>query len=172
MRKLPQEIAIMRQINKISQQAHLNIMKNAKPNMNEAELETFFNSSVHKHGIKHLAYNSIVAGDDRGATLHYIHNDKAVKDGSLVLVDAGAELNCYASDITRTFPINGKFTAKQRAIYDIVLKANKVCVFFYIQLITLDCHCQYETWCQVGRFASHGGAHHLRRLVASWHLAR
>lgn len=73
-------------------------------------------------------YQLYTLGDDRGAVLHYIHNDKPIKDGSLVLVDAGAELNCYASDITRTFPVNGKFTAKQRQIYDIVLKANKTVI--------------------------------------------
>jgi Xaa-Pro dipeptidase len=125
LRKLPEEIEAMRKINKISQQAHLNIMKNVYPGMNEAEAESLFTSYVLKAGCKHMSYNPIVAGENRGATLHYVTNDKPIKDGSLLLVDAGAELNCYASDITRTYPINGKFTEKQRQIYEIVLKANK-----------------------------------------------
>ena len=61
-------------------------------------------------------------------TLHYIENDAPLQDGELVLIDAGCELDCYASDITRTFPINGRFSAEQRALYELVLKANQACI--------------------------------------------
>jgi Xaa-Pro aminopeptidase len=75
--------------------------------------------------MKHLAYSSIVAGGNRGSVLHYVNNDRLLKDGDLLLTDAGGEYMCYASDITRTIPVNGKFSQEQKEIYQIVLNAQK-----------------------------------------------
>jgi Xaa-Pro dipeptidase len=124
--KTEKEVEQLRKIGKIASAAHCELMKNVRPGINEAELEATFTYHSMKHGVKHLAYPSIVAGDNRGATLHYVNNDQVCHDGSLVLIDAGAELQTlYASDITRTFPVNGVFSEDQKLIYEIVLEANK-----------------------------------------------
>ncbi|KAL0485409.1 Xaa-Pro dipeptidase [Acrasis kona] len=125
--KLSDEIEEMKKICKVSADAHIQVMRHAKPNINEYQLEAVFRYYTSLQGATRLAYSVISAGDERGATLHYVNNNKVVKDGSLYLIDAGAEFpdSYYASDITRTYPINGKFTQKQKEIYEIVLKANK-----------------------------------------------
>jgi Xaa-Pro dipeptidase len=127
--KTADEIEEMRKIGKISAEAHMDVMRNAKPGMLESELEALFTFGAKRRGAQGLAYPVIAAGDDRGATLHYVANNKVVHDGSLFLIDAGAELETvYGADITRTYPINGKFTKQQREIYEIVLKANKMVI--------------------------------------------
>lgn len=128
--KTSDEVEEMRRICKISAEAHVEVMQHAKSGMNECELESIFYYYVSRNGCKRLAYPSIAAGDNRGATLHYVANNQKVHDGSLFLLDAGAESSdtLYASDITRTFPINGKFTKEQREIYEIVLSANKAAI--------------------------------------------
>ncbi|KAF2763133.1 putative Xaa-Pro aminopeptidase [Pseudovirgaria hyperparasitica] len=119
------EIALMRHANEVSTAAHTGVFRAAKTAKNEQELEALFIASCISRGCKKLAYEPIVAAGTAAATLHYIANDQPL-DGKLnILLDAGAEKDTYASDITRTFPINGKFTPESRNIYAIVLKMQK-----------------------------------------------
>lgn len=117
------ELRIMENAGEISAQAHIKAMKLCKPGLFEYELEAEITYHCAKEGARFQAYNSIVGGGKNGCILHYIENNEKLKDGDLVLIDAGCEYQYYASDITRTFPVNGKFSAEQRAIYDIVLAA-------------------------------------------------
>ena len=119
------EIEIMKKACQISAEAHVEAMKFVKPGMNEQELEAFYQYQFSKRGGRFAAYTPIVAGGENACVLHYVENSKALKDGDLVLVDAGCEFELYASDITRTYPINGKFTAAQLAIYVVVLEAKQ-----------------------------------------------
>jgi Xaa-Pro aminopeptidase len=116
------EVAAMRAAAEISVKAHRRAIGVCRPGMNEAELEAEFLHEFRRHGGT-SAYNPIVGGGENGCILHYNENNQPLKDGELVLIDCACELDCYASDITRTFPVNGRFTAEQRAVYDIVLKA-------------------------------------------------
>ena len=119
------EIEIMKKACQISAEAHVEAMKFVKPGMNEQELEAFYQYQFSKRGGRFAAYTPIVAGGENACVLHYVENSKSLKDGDLVLVDAGCEFELYASDITRTYPINGKFTAAQLAIYEVVLEAQQ-----------------------------------------------
>ena len=119
------EIEIMKKSCQISAEAHVEAMKFVKPGMNEQELEAFYQYQFSKRGGRFAAYTPIVAGGENACVLHYVENSKALKDGDLVLVDAGCEFELYASDITRTYPINGKFSAAQLAIYEVVLEAQQ-----------------------------------------------
>jgi Xaa-Pro aminopeptidase len=121
--KSPAEIALMRKAAEISAQAHIRAMKFCKPGVNEYQLEAEIMHEFQSNGARHPAYTSIVGGGENACILHYIANDQKVKDGDLVLIDAGAEYNYYAADITRTFPANGRFSDEQRAIYELVLKS-------------------------------------------------
>ncbi|MDC0180267.1 aminopeptidase P N-terminal domain-containing protein [Pseudomonadota bacterium] len=117
------EIKIMKQACQISAEAHVEAMKFVKPGMTEQEMEAFYQYEFSKRGGRFSAYTPIVAGGENACVLHYVENSKPLIDGELLLVDAGCEFELYASDITRTFPINGKFTAPQLAIYEVVLEA-------------------------------------------------
>ena len=120
--KSSKEIQYMREAAEIASQAHKFVMANATSEMGEWEIQ----SSVEGHFMNcksRWSYPSIVGGGENGTILHYNTNQSVVKDGDLVLVDAGCEVHGYASDITRTWPINGKFTEPQREIYELVLKA-------------------------------------------------
>ena len=119
------EIETMKKACQISAEAHVEAMKFVKPGMNEQELEAFYQYQFSKRGGRFAAYTPIVAGGENACVLHYVDNSKVLKDGDLVLVDAGCEFELYASDITRTYPINGKFTAPQLAIYEVVLEAHQ-----------------------------------------------
>ena len=116
------EAAAMRAAAAVSVKAHERAMRACKPGMNEGELEAEFLHEFRRHGGT-PAYNPIVGGGENGCILHYNENNQPLRDGDLVLIDAACELDCYASDITRTFPVNGRFTREQRALYDIVLKS-------------------------------------------------
>jgi Xaa-Pro aminopeptidase len=117
------EIEIMRKACKISAEAHVEAMKFVKPGMTEQEIEAFYQYEFSKRGGRFSAYTPIVAGGENACVLHYVENSKPLQDGELLLVDAGCEFELYASDITRTYPINGKFTEPQLAIYEVVLEA-------------------------------------------------
>jgi Xaa-Pro aminopeptidase len=117
------EIQIMKKACQISAEAHVEAIKFVKPGMTEQEMEAFYQYEFSKRGGRFSAYTPIVAGGENACILHYVENSKPLKDGELLLVDAGCEFELYASDITRTFPINGKFTAHQLAIYEVVLEA-------------------------------------------------
>jgi Xaa-Pro aminopeptidase len=121
--KSKQEITIMREAAKISARAHTRAMKACKPGMMEYQLQAEIEHECMMAGSPWPAYPAIVGSGDNGCILHYIENNAKIKDGDLVLIDAGCELEYYASDITRTFPANGHFSTEQRAIYDLVLKA-------------------------------------------------
>lgn len=126
--KGPEEIEIMQRAADISAQAHIEAMKACKPGCYEYQLESQILAYCGSQGARFQAYTPIVAGGANACILHYIENDQPIKDGDLVLIDAGCELDNYASDITRTFPANGRFSAEQAAIYDLCLKANEACI--------------------------------------------
>ena len=116
------EISTMQRAANVSMVAHVLAMKNASPNMFEYELQSIFDAHFVKNNAVH-AYTPIVAGGKNACILHYIENNKLLKDGDLVLIDVGCEFENYASDITRTFPVNGRFSTAQKQIYQIVLDA-------------------------------------------------
>jgi Xaa-Pro dipeptidase len=126
--KTDYEIALIRKANVISTAAHVAVMKAAAKAKNECELEAVFLKSCVERNAKNQAYHSIVAAGENGATLHYVHNAASIMDQNLLLLDAGCEVDCYASDITRTFPIKGSFTEESLAIYKIVLDMQKQCI--------------------------------------------
>jgi len=117
------EISLMSQAAKTSAQAHIKAMELVKPGMFEYMLEGEIRHHCAMHGSRFDAYSSIVGSGENACILHYTHNDAQIKDGDLILIDAGCEVNHYASDITRTFPANGKFSPQQKALYQIVLDA-------------------------------------------------
>ena len=121
--KSPSEIALMRRAASVSADAHIALMQACKPGMWEYELAVLFAYECGKRGCNDLAYTTIVGGGSNACILHYDRNNQLLQSGDLVLVDAGSEEQYYASDLTRTFPVNGKFTADQQSIYNIVLKA-------------------------------------------------
>ena len=119
--KTPYEIDVMRRSANIAAGAHNRAMKFVKPNMKEYEVEAEFLHEFYKNGSQSPAYTSIVAGGANACTLHYTANNSVLNDGDLLLIDAGCELDGYASDITRTFPVNGKFSPAQKDLYELVL---------------------------------------------------
>jgi len=123
--KSEEELKIIKEACRISSLAHIRAMKSVKPGMYEYQLEAEYLHEFMSHGARACAYPSIVGGGKNSCVLHYNDNKDVLNDGDLVLVDAGCELNNYASDITRTFPVNGKFSKEQREIYEIVLEASK-----------------------------------------------
>ncbi|KAH8898276.1 putative Xaa-Pro aminopeptidase [Thozetella sp. PMI_491] len=122
------EIAMMAKANEVSSAAHYKVLEKVKHVANERELEAVFLGHCIANGAREQAYHSIVASGRAAATLHYTPNNAPMGGKLNLLLDAGSEWNCYASDITRTFPINGKFTPESRAIYDIVLKMQLDCI--------------------------------------------
>ena len=121
--KSPCEQATMRLSGNIAAAAHNRAMRFTKPNMKEYEVEAEFLHEFYKNGAQSPAYTSIVAGGINACTLHYNANNCVLNNGDLLLIDAGCELDGYASDITRTFPVNGKFSAAQKDLYELVLNA-------------------------------------------------
>ncbi len=119
------EIKCMKEAARVSIQAHERVMRVSPAARYEYELEAEFRYALGLEGCREVAYEPIVAGGARACTLHYIANNKPLVSGELVLVDAGAEVDCYASDITRTYPVNGKFSEEQRFIYELVWSAQK-----------------------------------------------
>lgn len=122
------EIELMQRAATISATAHCQAMIACKPGIYEFQLESVIQAYCGSQGARFQAYTPIVAGGANACILHYIENDQPIADGDLVLIDAGCELDNYASDITRTFPANGRFSDEQAAIYDLVLKANEACI--------------------------------------------
>lgn len=118
-----EELAILREAGRISALAHQRAMQQCQPGMHEYQLEGEIHHEFSRHGSRFPSYNTIVGGGDNACILHYTENESQLKQGDLVLIDAGCELHGYAGDITRTFPVDGKFTAPQRQLYEIVLQA-------------------------------------------------
>lgn len=123
--KSENEIALMQQAGQISALAHIKAMQQTRPNRLEYEVESDILHEFNRFGARYPSYNSIIAGGENACILHYSENDMPLRDGDLVLIDAGCEFAMYAGDITRTFPVNGKFSEAQKAIYEIVLQAQK-----------------------------------------------
>jgi Xaa-Pro aminopeptidase len=117
------EVAVMRRAARLSAQSHRELMRQCKPGMREYQLASLFSHHCQMGGAAHLAYPSIVGGGNNACVLHYVENNAVLNDGDLVLIDAGCEVDCYASDITRTFPVGGRFSDPQRALYELVLEA-------------------------------------------------
>ena len=123
--KSPNEIRLMQQAGQITALGHIKAMQTTRPNRFEYEIESDILHEFNRHCARFPSYNSIVAGGSNACILHYTENDRPLNDGDLVLIDAGCEFAMYAGDITRTFPVNGKFSQPQREIYELVLKAQK-----------------------------------------------
>ncbi|KAE9533718.1 Xaa-Pro aminopeptidase [Ursidibacter arcticus] len=123
--KSENELALLQQACHISALAHVRAMKQTRPNRYEMEIEGEIQYEFSRFGARFASYNQIVAGGDNACILHYNENDQVLQDGDLLLIDSGAEFAMYAGDITRTFPINGKFSQAQREVYEIVLEAMK-----------------------------------------------
>lgn len=121
--KSEQEIKQLRTAAEIASQGHAELMRCCKAGLYEYQLEAIFVNHCMQHGCRALAYQATVASGKNACTLHYSQNTRQLQDGDLVVIDAGGEYNYYASDITRTLPVNGKFNAQQKAIYNLVLQA-------------------------------------------------
>lgn len=126
--KSDEEIELMQRAADIAAEAHVEAMKSVRAGMNEFEVEAMLEHYFRRQGASGPAYTSIIGAGANATVLHYISNNGELHDGELLLIDAGAEYKGYASDITRTFPINGHFTKAQREIYDLVLQTQMACV--------------------------------------------
>lgn len=135
--KTKEEVAILKKTCDISAHAHVRAMQECKVGMFEYELEATLLYEFYRHGSRNVAYPCIVAAGDNACVLHYTRNNAKIKEHDLVLIDAGAEIEGYAADITRTFPANGKFTPAQQAIYELVLAS---------QLAAIEAITKTATW--------------------------
>jgi Xaa-Pro aminopeptidase len=130
--KTSEEVDMMQKAATISAEAHILAMKKTRPGMNEFQVESMIEAYFREKGASGVAYNSIIGGGENATILHYVENNRPLKDGDLILIDAGAEYNGYAADITRTFPVNGKYTPAQREVYDVVLDVQQKCTEFTV----------------------------------------
>ena len=126
--KTEAEVALMREAAAITAEAHVAAMATAAPGVGENELDALIEYTFRRRGSTGPGYNNIVAGGVNACILHYTENDQPLADGDLCLIDAGAEKDYYSADVTRTFPVNGVFSPEQRAVYEVVLRAQKAAV--------------------------------------------
>ena len=126
--KSPEEIELMQRAADIAAEAHCEAMKTVRSGMKEYEVEALIEQIFRRSGASGPSYTSIIGAGANATILHYINNDGELRDGELLLIDAGAEYKGYASDITRTFPISGRFSKPQREIYDLVLETQVSCI--------------------------------------------
>ncbi len=122
------EVGIMKRAASISAEAHVRAMRAARPGRYEYEIEAELLHEFRRRGSQSPAYTSIVAGGANACVLHYVQNDALLNDGDLLLIDAGCELDGYASDITRTFPVGGRFSGPQKDVYEVVLAAQSAAI--------------------------------------------
>jgi Xaa-Pro aminopeptidase len=122
------ELALMRRAGAISSAAHRRAMERTRPGLHEYQVEAELLHAFLSEGAQAVAYSSIVASGPNACVLHYRDNNRPMSDGDLLLIDAGCEFQGYASDITRTFPVNGRFSGPQRAVYELVLAAQLACI--------------------------------------------
>ncbi|KAF9989594.1 hypothetical protein BGZ75_005734 [Mortierella antarctica] len=153
--KSPIEIALSRESTRISSDAHRLVMKTARAGLFEYQLEALFKYECARQGAKTQAYLPIVGTGVNGAYLHYTRNDTRLKDGQLLLIDAACEADCYGSDITRTIPVNGRFTADQLEIYNLVLE---------MQTSVIRSMAQGVDWTQMNILSQKIGIRGLKRL--------
>ena len=128
LRKSDAELATMRRAAEITKEAHLRAMHFTRPGMHEYEIDAELLHVFRKHGSERPAYESIVGSGPNATILHYRAGNRVLNEGELVLIDAGCELDYYSSDVTRTFPVNGKFSDEQREVYEVVLRTQKQCI--------------------------------------------
>ena len=126
--KSAKELGLMRKAGAISARAHCRAMRAARPGMYEYQLQAEIEHAFAIEGARHPAYGSIVGGGANACVLHYVENSAQLEDGALVLIDAGCEYQHYAADITRTFPVNGRFSGPQKALYEVVLEAQRAAI--------------------------------------------
>jgi Xaa-Pro aminopeptidase len=126
--KSEEELALMRRGAEITAEAHCAAMAASAPGVNECEIDALLEYTFRRRGSTGSAYTPIVAGGNNACILHYIENNAALRDGDLLLIDAGAEVDFYATDVTRTFPVNGSFSAAQREIYELVFEAESAAI--------------------------------------------
>ena len=128
LRKTDAELELMRRSAAITAEAHLAAMAAAAPGVNECEIDALLEYTFRRRGSTGAAYTPIVAGGNNACILHYVENDAPLVDGELLLIDAGAEVEHYATDVTRTFPVGGTFSPEQREIYELVLEAENAAI--------------------------------------------
>ncbi len=126
--KTPDEVKTMQKAADIAVEAHVLAMQTVKPEMNEAHVESVIEHYFRTNGAAGVSYNSIIGGGANATILHYVENNAPLRDGDLLLIDAGCHYQGYASDITRTFPVNGRYSPAQREVYDIVLETEIACL--------------------------------------------
>ena len=141
--KTEEEISLIKEAIKTTNGGVLELMKNSKPGLYEYQLESFFNHYIMFNGQKKHAFKTICAAGKNGTILHYVNNNNILKDGDLVLFDLGSAHKNYISDISRTFPINGKFSPRQKEVYEAVLTVQKKCIEFLKPGITWE---QYNNY--------------------------
>ena len=122
------EVALLEQAISISAEAHLAAMRRARPGAYEYEIEALLRGAFRARGSERVAYEPIVGSGPNATVLHYVKNQRQMQEGDLLLIDAGCEYGYYAADITRTFPVSGRFSSAQRAVYDVVLAAQSACI--------------------------------------------
>jgi Xaa-Pro aminopeptidase len=123
--KSQDELAIMRRAAQATKRGHIAAMRATRPGLHEYDIEAIMECEFVRGGAQSPAYESIVGGGDNATILHYVSNRDVLRDGDLLLIDAAAEIDCYTTDVTRTWPIGGRFSAEQRALYEIVLRAQR-----------------------------------------------
>ncbi|NFN88204.1 aminopeptidase P family protein [Clostridium sporogenes] len=126
--KSEEEIELMKKAINITKEGIYNMMKNIKPNMMEYEVEAYFDFSLKKNGVTDYAFKTIAASGKNATVLHYSQNNSKIDNNSLMLCDLGAQYKYYNGDISRTFPANGRFTERQKKVYNVVLEANKAII--------------------------------------------
>ncbi len=137
-RKEPVELALMERAIAITGEAHRLCMSRTRPGMYEYEVEALLRATFRARGSERVAYEPIVGSGENATVLHYVKNQRQMQSGDLVLIDAGCEYGYYAADITRTFPVDGRFTPAQREVYDVVLAAQKAAIAAAVSGATLD----------------------------------
>lgn len=143
MNKAPEEIEKMQESIDVTKGALENVLKNIKPGLYEYQVETFFDSYIKFNGQKTISFETICATGKNATILHYVDNNTKIKENELVLFDLGCCTDYYISDISRTYPANGKFTERQKQIYNIVLNCNKKCIEFLKPGLTWDEYNKY-----------------------------
>ncbi|MCI4395205.1 hypothetical protein PGIGA_G00177810 [Pangasianodon gigas] len=136
--KSPAEVELMKQAGHITAHAFRKTMAMCRGDIDEALIYAKFDFECRAHGANFLAYPPVVAGGNRANTLHYINNNQIIKDGEMVLLDGGCEYFGYVSDVTRTWPVSGKFSEVQRCVYEAVLEVQSACLSLCVPGVSLD----------------------------------
>lgn len=174
--KEPYELEKMRKAMDITRMGVETMMANVRPGMMEYEIEAHFDFTLMQHGAREKAFQTIAAAGERGTILHYTKNNGKTKDGDLLLVDCGAQVDWYNGDISRTFPVNGKFTERQKLVYNIVLEGQQKVIdairpgqpFSRLNEILKEHYLEalkeiglVETMADVAKYYYHGVSHYL-----------